>query len=512
LGLLWPNNFRLLGIDLTNNLIEVAKNYLNPLDSIEKEVEKWFYRMPTALGRAEILKTSLMSKLTHYPIVLPNPPKRFFKDLKDKFNHFIWGGDLNKISYERMCVNTREGGMNVIDLEQFWSVLKISWFTRALDSDDIWAHYLNELLQEQEIENVEALLKLGDLRLQKVASIITHPFWQDAIYCLASLKKAYHCSHQERLFQTTPYETALFLRTKNEQNSCFLENEFPAMRRWLHSVQDVRIGNSIAEYNQITRPKANFVAYSQLYKQVIKAQNELEDPLYPNKTASFRSFLLKNKGTANFRKLLNKNGQKNLEDFNITKIWHGKLGKTLAMDVWKKAFSKYLKFWIDPKFKYFQFRTLNRILGVNHLTSKFGIGIDDHCTFCKLQNIFVPETIEHILYQCPHAIAVWNDLILWEPFRLLGMDLSIEKVIIYMDKPGLTHQWLVNAALIWTKYYIWTCKCKDTLPTSIQAKYYVKKNAKIAFYIHECKGKNSDFDIFESPENFERNGNSVIRL
>ena len=92
LGLEWPGSFKLLGIIFTKALMQMSENYERPLAQIKAEAEKWIYRMPTTIARAEILKTSLMSKLTHFPIVLPHPTNAFFNNLKKTFNNFIWGG------------------------------------------------------------------------------------------------------------------------------------------------------------------------------------------------------------------------------------------------------------------------------------------------------------------------------------------------------------------------------------------------------------------------------------
>ena len=43
--------------------------------------------------------------------------------------------------------------MGVIDIKNFWSVLKVSWFKRALDTEDVWVDYLKLLLSEQGIND-----------------------------------------------------------------------------------------------------------------------------------------------------------------------------------------------------------------------------------------------------------------------------------------------------------------------------------------------------------------------
>ena len=66
----WPDSFRLLGIEFTKFYEDYTDNYELPLKAINREMNKWEYRLPSPLGRAGIIKTCLLSKLTHMPISL----------------------------------------------------------------------------------------------------------------------------------------------------------------------------------------------------------------------------------------------------------------------------------------------------------------------------------------------------------------------------------------------------------------------------------------------------------
>ena len=96
----WPKSFRLLGIEFQKSFDQSDHNYQLPLKSINGEINSWEYRLPSPLGRAGILKSNLLSKITHMPISLPSPKESFFVALEKKLHHFVWGVKSHKIKKE----------------------------------------------------------------------------------------------------------------------------------------------------------------------------------------------------------------------------------------------------------------------------------------------------------------------------------------------------------------------------------------------------------------------------
>ena len=144
----------------------MLENFDMKLEEMEVAFALWARRMHTPLGRLAVVKSLLLSLLTHLPMVVPNPPIRYLKLLTNKLLQFVWAGP-NKIALKRICNTLNEGGLVFINIEHFWKALKISWFRRAMGSDDPWTKCLEEILEKHGIKSVNELLRTPDLIIQK---------------------------------------------------------------------------------------------------------------------------------------------------------------------------------------------------------------------------------------------------------------------------------------------------------------------------------------------------------
>ena len=60
----------------------------------------------------------------------------------------------------------------------------------------------------------------------------------------------------------------------------------------------------------------------------------------------------------------------------------------------------------DIKLRWFQVRIIHNILTTNKSTAKFIHDQSDQCEFCQTE----PESIEHLLWECPITRQFWNNL------------------------------------------------------------------------------------------------------
>ena len=93
--------------------------------------KEWRKKLCTTLGRANVAKSLLLSKLTHYSISLPSPNWKMIHEIQKMVNKFICGKH-EPIGMEQAKLSYEKGGMKLITFEQFWKYMKISWFRRAL--------------------------------------------------------------------------------------------------------------------------------------------------------------------------------------------------------------------------------------------------------------------------------------------------------------------------------------------------------------------------------------------
>ena len=112
-GILWTTEpFNILGIIYTANLCNIVQlNFDEKLATLQKEINQWSKRNISPIGKIIIIKSLLLSKLTHLFLSLPRPDASWIKRLETLFFKFIWGGKNDKIARKTMQLDLERGGL-----------------------------------------------------------------------------------------------------------------------------------------------------------------------------------------------------------------------------------------------------------------------------------------------------------------------------------------------------------------------------------------------------------------
>ena len=102
-------------------------NYTMKLQEMKTILDCWIYRNLTVYGKITVVKSLVLSKVSHLALVLPNLSKRQIREIEKMIFHFIWGGKPDKVSCEHTKMAEHCGGLGMVDLESFWLSLKFSW-------------------------------------------------------------------------------------------------------------------------------------------------------------------------------------------------------------------------------------------------------------------------------------------------------------------------------------------------------------------------------------------------
>ena len=149
----------------------------------------------------------------------------------------------------------------------------------------------------------------------------------------------------------------------------------------------------------------------------------------------------------------------------------------LPIEDWSNAFRLINSIWTDPKFRTLQFKIINRIVGVASYSSRV-TGQSSDCTFCRLNNRMQrPESPEHAFYFCPTTYSLLQQLISWEPLKILEAKLDPFSILIWTKGTTPQHQFCINSIWIWTKAYLFSCIMKKTLPNIIGARRFITYQA-----------------------------------
>ena len=168
--------------------------------------------------------------------------------------------------------------------------------------------------------------------------------------------------------------------------------------------------------------------------------------------------------------------------------WQNKIINT-TLD-WPTIFTIPFKTLIAPKIRYFQYRFLHRILGVNSYIYKFKYVNSPLCTFCNTSD----ETIEHLFWDCDVIQTFWNttNMLCLNPNKIQ----LINKINVFFGSTEKGNSPL-NSYIFFVKYFIFCSKLDRREPDSTifcrKFDFFLKVND------HICSSKaekSNNFNIF----------------
>ena len=147
---------------------------------IKKDINHWSKRNLTPLGRITVVKTLLMSKVTHLFISLPNPSSELITHLDRLFAQFIWRGKVDRIARKILCQDHKNAGCRMIHISSFVKALNLTWIRRILQTNSSWVNLFIESTQC----SIDSLCDFGNEYLRSRLKEITNPFWKDVLHSL----------------------------------------------------------------------------------------------------------------------------------------------------------------------------------------------------------------------------------------------------------------------------------------------------------------------------------------
>lgn len=137
LGIKWTKDpMKILGIFISyNTAASYEKNTASKLDSIKKIINLWKSRNLSLLGKIQIVKTFLISKLQYY-ISVECLREDTIKVLNKIILNFIWNGHNDKVKRTVLVQDIENGGLNAPHLESIILTTRIMWLKRYFWGED----------------------------------------------------------------------------------------------------------------------------------------------------------------------------------------------------------------------------------------------------------------------------------------------------------------------------------------------------------------------------------------
>jgi hypothetical protein len=447
-----PGVFKVLGITFSTNLNSIVKlNFDDKLTTLRKILFSWKKRHLTPYGRIVVLKSLVVSRITHLFINLPDPSAEFLSELNKLCFKFLWEDKPSKISKKVVCNSYNNGGLNMIDVYSFLSTMKITWLRKLVDNSE-WKKFTCAIYPS--LLNIE---NLGCEYAQTAMHRIDNVFWKDV---LKHYKKLYLKCHPESIHE--------FLSECIHYNSNITRgHKTIQLKEWINA--------GVLLVRHLLDENGNFMSFTEFQKcfSNIKQTNYLQYAGLINAIKHYQKKL--NVDCINKYKILN------------TKVWYViKKGNKCVMHIlasseivptavakwnlicenfdWRKAFNCCYITTRDVQMRWFQVRLLHRLLPTEKRLFTLKITGSPNCNICNLELV---QSIEHLFWDCDAIQLFWNDFIRTLKTKCCHCSqLSLNRNMVLFGFADNTITDLVfDYLLLIAKFYIYKCKMQYTVPT-----------------------------------------------
>ena len=462
-GFKWATNFEILGIHYDiNHMKEITEiNIFKKVCEIKKLIRIWQCRNLTPYGKVTIIKSLLLSKITHILLSLPSPNFFCIKEINNVFSNFLWSGKPPKWRKEILEGEICFGGLKLHNISLFDKTLKLGWIKRFLQSNSKWTIIPLEF-------DLEKCLIFGVDYVERVMELTSNKFWLDVLDSLKllwsnNLIENKLCILNSPLWYNPTFRFPLrqeWLTKGITMVSDLLENKLVLSREDFENKYSVQI--NFLDFHHIKSTITDYLAW--------REKADLNEPI-PKNSALNMLLNMDNKGCAKMYKLL-KGANTHILD-NIITVWNKDSEYNLCTNDLSTSFNLHHANYGDTYLKYIQFRTLHKRFYTNEKLFKMGIKTSSQCTFCKDET----DSVEHMFIKCRIVRDLWAEVRNWiVEMGVPNYYLTEEKIILGEFEKSVC----INTIILLTKKVIYNAMKENKKPHLL----YVKNETK-NFYFQE---------------------------
>ena len=446
-----PGSFKVLGIHFSVNTNDIANiNFEGKIEEVKREISRWNKRNMTPLGKITIIKTLVISKLTHLFMNMPDPSTRFLKELEEIIFTFLWGSKTHKVKKSTMCQPYEYGGYKMVDLYTFISTLKISWLRRIYDIEgqsSTWANLYPNLSKLP-------LFGLGYAHL--CLSGIDNPFWIDVLKHYIKLCKV---NRKLPLMTTNIYEEPIHFNVNIRRSRKVIHDkewESLGILKVKHIINDEGKPLSFNDFkNRYNTVNTNARFYTGISNAINKYLENVKNDNYNVKFVLISDvWACIESGNKSVKEMF-----QNDHDLPTASIkWNAEF-RNLN---WKAIFIHSMKTSTDPQLKWFQARIIHRILPTKKYLHLCKLTHSPLCVFCN-NNV---ETLNHLFWDCNFVQSFWKDLVKKLQEKCTHCDrLNLcQELILFGTTELIYTDKAIDSILLYAKYFVYKCKLQERRP------------------------------------------------
>ena len=486
-----PKSVKVLGIHITYNKKDLLKkNYKQIVTKLENIIHIWKRRNLTLYGKVQIIKAHLQSQLIYQLSVLPSPPRSFLDKIQKILYQYLWNNKPDKIK-RAVIQNSREnGGLAMPDIRHQNTALKVTWIQRILQNpNSAWSSCALATFPKEGLLILKGNISSQDLQQHQL--LPTNNFWNEVVtkwadYCY---KEAKAITEEETNNQPLWYNSHIKIR-----------NQVLSYKNWqaagVNQVKDLKDEyGDILDYQKFCENydiETNFLEFYGVIS-AIPRHWRMNKRVMANSEDATKLCKYEKPTKIIYQKLLEK--ERKMPE-NLTRKWSAELqtaNPNIDMPHLLKSFKMIYKCTESTKIRNFQYRLMHRILGINSKLYKWKIKDSPLCDLCKKEQ----ETYSHLFCKCEKVQSLWKGIEEWTQ-QNTGLRLETTPTTIIF---GTFNTRVLDLILNATKFYIYYCKMKKTLPQAEELIRRIEEIRNIEKYIAK---KNNNIRVYEKKWNLHQ--------
>ena len=492
-GIIWTGNpIRCLGIYVGHNANKTYYlNWTKRLEKIEQFLILWSRLNLSLFGKVSFIKTYALSKII-FPATMLNVPPDVIKKLNCMFYKFIWG-KRDKITRSVSCNSVSKGGLNMIDLNNFFITLKASWIKRLYTIEGKWKSGFEQIAAKL---NVPAyyLLKINITDLSRCTNNVTmhlNTFYTDILYSFYKCKTFKNIDNMS--YHDVIAQPIWFNRIFTYKDKCLFYKE------WIEAnilyVKDIvnSQGQIMTDAELKDKIGCNCNLVHQLFmfrNSTMKKLRSLDFSVAPYvRLRTFDKVLIKNKlyevQNLNTKLLYDALIEKKSSSHNkMETVYNREFKIENKKPTWNRIYEQKLSDVKAVKLKEFNFKLLHNIVPCGYILSKWIPNVDKNCKRCG-----EVETTKHMLFDCTYIQGIWSRL-----SSIISITLKWKHVVTgfynFESKSVRVYNYLISIVVYAIFKEIMHCKYSEKDITNTDLKWKIRYN--IEFYalicnINKCK-------------------------
>ena len=408
-GISWTGNpIKCLGIYIGHKTEKAYYlNWIKRIEQIDHFLTVWSRLNLSLFGKVNFIKTYALSKII-FPASMLSVPQEVVKKLNSMFYNFIWG-KRDRVTRAVVCNSMSKGGLGMIDLNIFFTTLKVSWVKRYINCPGKWKSGFEEIAHKINVPS-NYLLKINSIKLSTDASV--DKFYADVLcsfYKCKTLKDINLLNHNDIVTQPLWFNEMFTYKGK-----------YMFFKEWVDA--------GILYVKDIVNDKGQVMTQIELTNKIGRNCNIMHQMFMFN-NSTVRKLKAMDLSVAPHVKIqlcndvLIGNKLYKIKELDTKLLYNGLIEKTSTSrnkmeslynkefhienkkPTWNKIYEQKIIGMKAAKLREFNFKMLHNIVPCGYVVSKWNVNVKANCDRCGSV-----ETTKHMLFECVYINNIWDKI------------------------------------------------------------------------------------------------------